>query len=198
MRTCRRSRRYDPPHSTLPRLCFHLLTESAPWRCVQDRPSSRASASSGSSAAAGGTGTGSRRSSGSRGSRQGQITSRRKGRVTQASSSSAIALHRAQMREKDAEIEQLKAKVAALERAASISDLQTAREAAAAADSSVAAAWGRVEEARKACDHAESEAKKEEAAQARAQREVASLQKRLGADRPATAPTSSTTSTAGQ
>ena len=118
--------------------------------------------------------------------------------MTQASSSSAIALHRAQMREKDAEIEQLKAKVAALERAASISDLQTARSAAAAADSSVAAAWGRVEEARKACDHAESEAKKEEAAQARAQREVAALQQRLGADRPATAPTSSTTGTTGQ
>ena len=118
--------------------------------------------------------------------------------MTQASSSSAIALHRAQMREKDAEIEQLKAKVAALERAG----LQTAREAAAAADSSVAAAWGRVEEARKACDTAEREAAKQEAAQAQAQREVAALQQRIGAGvgveppsarqaRPATAPASS-------
>ena len=43
-----------------------------------------------------------------------------------------------------------------------------------------------------------SEAMKEEAAQARAQREVAALQQRLGADRPATAPTSSTTGTTGQ
>ena len=49
--------------------------------------------------------------------------------MTHASSSSAIALHRAQMREKDAEIEQLKAKVAALERAASISDHSTAEAA---------------------------------------------------------------------